>query len=150
MYTNKTLTTDLQILKTKNMKFLSNYPAEVLLLIFLIITFIQSGIDKLLDWNGNISFIKEHFKNSPLKNTVPLLLGIILIVEIIAGVLMSIGVYELYTSEAKEIALLGVELSAIALIFLLIGQRLAKDYAGAMSLGVYFIITVGGVFLLNS
>jgi hypothetical protein len=45
---------------------------------------------------------------------------------------------------------LGVELSAIALIFLLIGQRLAKDYAGAMSLGVYFIITVGGVFLLNS
>ena len=132
------------------MKFLSNYPAEVLLLIFLIITFIQSGIDKLLDWNGNISFIKEHFKSSPLKNTVPLLLGIILIVEIIAGVLMSIGVYELYTSEAKEIALLGVELSAIALIFLLIGQRLAKDYAGAMSLGVYFIITVGGVFLLNS
>ena len=132
------------------MKFLSNYPAEVLILIFLIITFIQSGIDKLLDWNGNISFIKEHFKNSPLKNTVPLLLGIILIVEIIAGVLMSIGVYELYTSEAKEIALLGVELSAIALIFLLIGQRLAKDYAGAMSLGVYFIITVGGVFLLNS
>ena len=132
------------------MKFLSNYPAEVLLLIFLIITFIQSGIDKLLDWNGNISFIKEHFKNSPLKNTVPLLLGIILIVEIIAGVLMSIGVYELYTSEAKEIALLGVELSAIALIFLLIGQRLAKDYAGAMSLGVYFILTVGGVFLLNN
>ena len=132
------------------MKFLSNYPAEVLLLIFLIITFIQSGIDKLLDWKGNVSFIKEHFKNSPLKNTVPLLLGIILIVEIIAGVLMSIGVYELYTSEAKEIALLGVELSAIALIFLLIGQRLAKDYAGAMSLGVYFIIKVGGVFLLNS
>jgi putative oxidoreductase len=132
------------------MKFLSNYPAEVLLLIFLIITFIQSGIDKLLDWNGNISFIKEHFKNSPLKNTVPLLLGIVLIVEIVAGVLMSIGVYELYTSEAKEIALLGVELSAIALIFLLIGQRLAKDYAGAMSLGVYFIITVGGVFLLNN
>ena len=132
------------------MKFLSNYPAEVLLLIFLIITFIQSGIDKLLDWKGNVSFIKEHFKNSPLKNAVPLLLGIILIVEIVAGILMSIGVYELYTSEAKEIALLGVELSAIALIFLLIGQRLAKDYAGAMSLGVYFIITVGGVFLLNS
>ena len=132
------------------MKFLSNHPAEVLLLIFLIVTFIQSGIDKLLDWNGNVSFIKEHFKNSPLKSTVPLLLGIVLIIEIIAGILMSIGVYELYTSESKEIALLGVELSAIALIFLLIGQCLAKDYAGAMSLGVYFIITIGGVFLLNS
>jgi putative oxidoreductase len=132
------------------MNFLSNYPAVVLILLFLIVTFIQSGIDKLLDWNGNVSFIKEHFKNSPLKNTVPLLLAIILIAEILAGTLMIVGVYQLYTSEAKEIALLGIELSAITLILLLVGQRLAKDYAGAMSLAVYFIITVVGVFLLNS
>ena len=131
------------------MNFLSNYPAVVLILLFLIITFIQSGIDKLLDWNGNVSFIKEHFKNSPLKNTVPLLLAIILIAEILAGILMIVGVYQLYTSEAKEIALLGIELSAITLILLLVGQRLAKDYAGAMSLAVYFIITVLGVYLLN-
>jgi uncharacterized membrane protein YphA (DoxX/SURF4 family) len=132
------------------MNLLSNYPAVVLILLFLIVTFIQSGIDKLLDWNGNVSFIKGHFKNSPLKNTVPLLLTIILITEILAGILMVIGIYQLYTSEAKEIALLGIELSAISLILLLVGQRLAKDYAGAMSLAVYFIITVIGVFLLNS
>lgn len=132
------------------MNFLSNYPAEVLILLFLIVTFLQSGLDKLLDWKGNVSFIKDHFKNSPLKNSVPLLLAIILIIEIVAGVLMSVGVFQLYTSESNEIALLGIELSAITLIFLLIGQRLAKDYAGAMSLAVYFIITVFGVFLLNS
>jgi putative oxidoreductase len=132
------------------MNLLSNYPAVVLILLFLIVTFIQSGIDKLLDWNGNVSFIKGHFKNSPLKNTVPLLLTIILITEILAGILMVIGIYQLYTSEAKEIALLGIELSAITLILLLVGQRLAKDYAGAMSLAVYFIITIIGVFLLNS
>ena len=132
------------------MNFLSNYPVEVLILIFLTITFVQSGIDKLIDWKGNLSFIKGHFKNSPLKNSVPLLLGVILVIEIIAGLLMAVGVYQLYTSEAKEIAILGVELSAITLIFLLIGQRLAKDYAGAMTLAVYFIITLLGVFLLNS
>lgn len=132
------------------MNFLSNHPTEVLILLFLIITFIQSGIDKITDWNGNVNFIKEHFKNSPLKNSVSFLLIIILIIELIAGVLMLIGVYQLYTSELKEIALLGVELSAITLLFLLIGQRLAKDYAGAMSLAVYFIITLLGVYLLNS
>jgi putative oxidoreductase len=132
------------------MNFLSNYPVEVLILIFLTITFVQSGIDKLIDWKGNLSFIKGHFKNSPLKNSVPLLLGVILVIEIIAGLLIAIGVYQLYTSEAKEIAILGIELSAITLIFLLIGQRLAKDYAGAMTLAVYFIITLLGVFLLNS
>ncbi|EAR13625.1 hypothetical protein PI23P_03987 [Polaribacter irgensii 23-P] len=132
------------------MNILSKYPAEVLILFFLIVTFIQSGIDKLIDWKGNVSFITSHFKNSPLKNSVPALLGIILVVELAAGILMIIGVFQLYTSEAKEIALLGTELSAIALIFLLIGQRLAKDYAGAMSLAIYFIITVLGTFLLNS
>jgi uncharacterized membrane protein YphA (DoxX/SURF4 family) len=132
------------------MKLLSNHPTEVLILLFLIVTFIQSGIDKILDWKGNLNFIKDHFKNTPFKNSVPLLLSIILIIEIIAGILMLIGVYQIYTSETKEIALLGVTLSAITLIFLLIGQRLAKDYAGAMSLAVYFIITLLGVYLLNS
>jgi len=132
------------------MNLLSKYPTEVLVLLFLTVTFLQSGIDKLLDWKGNVAFIKDHFKNSPLKNTVPLLLAIILVLEIVAGFCMLFGIYELYTSGAKEIALLGTELCAVTLIFLLIGQRLAKDYAGAMSLAVYFIITLWGVFLLNN
>ena len=66
------------------MNIFSNHPTEVLILLFLIVTFLQSGVDKLLDWNGNLSFIKSHFKNSPLKNSVPILLGIILITEILA------------------------------------------------------------------
>ena len=132
------------------MKLFSNYPTEVFILLFLIITYMISGYEKISDWNGNVNFIKNHFQNSPFKNNVPFLLAILLIVEIIASVLMSIGVYQIYTSEAKEIALLGIELSAVTLIFLLIGQRLAKDYAGAMSLAVYFIITVWGVYLLNN
>ncbi len=132
------------------MNLLSNHPAEILILLFLIITFLQSGIDKLTDWKGNVSFVKEHFKNSPLKSRVPLLLGTILVLEILAGILMSIGVYQLATIGATKIALLGVEICGITLLFLLIGQRLAKDYAGAMSLAVYFILTVFGVFLLHS
>jgi len=132
------------------MKILSNQPTEILILLFLIVTFMQSGIDKISDWKGNIEFIKSHFKNSPLKNNVPLLLAIILTIEIAAGIFMIIGTYQIYSSGLKEIALIGVELSAIALIFLLIGQRLAKDYAGAMTLAVYFIITLFGVFLLHS
>ena len=130
------------------MNIFSNHPAEVLILFFLIVTFLQSGIDKLIDWKGNLSFIKSHFKNSPLKNSVPLLLGIILIMEILASLLMIIGVYQLYTSELKEMAILGVIISSLSLIFLLIGQRLAKDYAGAMTLAVYFIITIIGLILL--
>ena len=43
----------------------------------------------------------------------------------------------------------GRALSAVSLLFLLIGQRLAKDYAGAMTLAVYFIICLFGLYLLN-
>ena len=131
------------------MNIFNNHSAEILILVFLIVTFLQSGIDKITDWKGNLGFIKGHFANSPLKNMVPLLLGTILIIEVVAGILMVVGVYQLATSGMKEIALLGTELSAITLIFLLIGQRLAKDYAGAMTIAVYFIITAFGVYLLQ-
>ena len=77
----------------------------------------QSGIDKITDWKGNIGFIKSHFKNSPLRNNVPLLLAIILTIEIAAGIFMMIGIYQIYASGLKEFALIGVELSAVALIF---------------------------------
>ena len=77
-------------------------------------------------------------------------MGIILVTEIAASILMTVGVYQLYTSELKEMAILGIELSAISLIFLLIGQRLAKDYAGAMTLAVYFIVSIMGLYLLTN
>ena len=131
------------------MELLKNHPTEILILLFLIVTFLQSGIDKITDWKGNLSFIKGHLSNSPLKNTVPLLLGIILIVEILASVFMIFGIYQLAVDGIKTYALLGAELCALTLIFLLIGQRLAKDYAGAMTLAVYFATTIFGVYLLS-
>ncbi|MFY0628885.1 MAG: DoxX family protein [Flavobacteriaceae bacterium] len=130
------------------MDIITKYPAELLILLFLIVTFLQSGIDKITDWNGNVDFIKGHFKNSPLKNAVPFLLGVVLLLEIIASLSMIYGIYEILSSGTSFYALIGVELSALTLIFLLIGQRLAKDYAGAMSLAVYFIVTILGLFAL--
>ena len=132
------------------MELIQKHATEILLLLFLIVTFLQSGIDKVTDWGGNLSFIKDHFKNSPLKNMVSPLLAVILILELMAGALMFVGVFQLATTGQTNLALLGVELSALSLIFLLVGQRLAKDYAGAMTLAVYFMIAIFGVFLLNN
>lgn len=131
------------------MELIQKHITEILALLFLIVTFLQSGIDKVTDWNGNLSFIKEHFNNSPLKNMVPLLLAVILVLELLAGALMFVGIFHLATTGNHEMALIGAELSAVTLIFLLIGQRLAKDYAGAMTLAVYFVISIFTVFLLN-
>ena len=131
------------------MELIQKHITEILALLFLIVTFLQSGVDKVTDWKGNLSFIKEHFKNSPLKNSVPLLLAVILVFELLAGAIMFVGIFHLATTGNSEMALIGTVLSAITLICLLIGQRLAKDYAGAMTLAVYFIITIFTMYLLN-
>ena len=131
------------------MNNLGTYAAEILLLLFLIITFLQSGIDKLADWGGNLSWLKGHFKDTPMKNMVPLMLGMVLLVEIAAGILCIVGVYQLIAETERFFAFWGAILSCISLLMLLFGQRMAKDYAGAMTIAVYFIPAVFLVFLLQ-
>ena len=66
----------------------------LLLLAFLAITFLQSGYDKITDWNGNVSWLKGHFSQTFLKNQVPAALLTILALEIVAGVLSIMGIAE--------------------------------------------------------
>lgn len=126
-----------------------NNAAEILLLTFMVITFLQSGIDKIVDWQGNLGWLNGHFEKTPLKNSVPLLLGIVLLVEVAAGLLCGIGVVQMLFSGKTEIALYGAIFSCIALLMLLFGQRIAKDYAGAMTIAVYFVPAVFLVYLLQ-
>lgn len=131
------------------MRKLLEYPTEIILLLFVIITFLQSGLDKVFDWNGNLSWLKGHFKASLFKNMVPLLLVTITLVEVVAGVLCAIGVVQLLTAGSKMMALYGAITSCIALLMLLFGQRVAKDYAGAQTIVIYFVPAVFLVFLLQ-
>lgn len=132
------------------MNIVLNNATEILLLLFLIITFLQSGFDKITDWNGNISWLKEHFSKTPFKNVVPLLVGIILVTEVVAGLLCVVGVYQILSSGETSTALYGAILSSITLLMLLFGQRIAKDYEGAKTIAVYFIPTILLVFLLQA
>lgn len=121
---------------------------ELLLLLFLAITFLQSGVDKITDWGGNVSWLKEHFSKTFMKNMVPLNLGIVLIIEVIAGILCVIGMFQLFTSGEKTMALYGAILSCITLLMLLFGQRVAKDYDGARTIVIYLMPAIFAVFLL--
>lgn len=131
------------------MKELLNNATEILLLLFLIITFVQSGIDKVIDWQGNLSWLKGHFAKSPLKNSVPFLLSTVLLIEIAAGVLCAVGLFFIVVKQDSFIALLGAILSCVALLMLLFGQRIAKDYEGAKTIAIYFIPAIFLVFLLQ-
>lgn len=122
---------------------------QLLISVFLAILFLQSGIDKLVDWKGNLNWLKEHFATSPLGNRVPLMLGVVTILEVSAGLLSAIGFVTLILWEMKFWAFLGVLLSAVNLVLLFFGQRMAKDYAGAAVLVNYFILTIIGLFFLS-
>lgn len=131
-----------------HLHFYENAP-ETVLLVFLIITFLQSGIDKVKDWGGNLSWLKGHFAESPLKNHVPLLLGIVTVIEIAAGILCLIGIVHLLLYDNKLFAFYGSLTSCLALLMLFFGQRIAKDYEGAKTIAIYLVPAVFLLFLLQ-
>ena len=126
-----------------------NNTASILVLVFLAVTFIQSAYDKVFEWKGNVEWLKGHFVNTILENNVPLALGIILILELAAGILSLVGCTELFINGGRTFGFYGAVISCITLIFLLLGQRLAKDYDGARTIVIYFIPAVLVVFWLN-
>lgn len=121
---------------------------QLLPVLFLSILFIQSGLDKVFDRDNNLTWLKGHFSNSLFKNSVPFLLITITIIEVIAGFLCLIGSLTLVFTKNPSIAIVGVVLSALALLMLFFGQRLAKDYAGAQSLVSYFILSLLALLFL--
>jgi hypothetical protein len=117
---------------------------------FLAILFLQSGIDKIIDRRGNLGWLNEHFAKTPLANMVPMLLTVITILEMAAGALSAIGCAMIIFVRDSTVAFYGAVLSAIALISLFFGQRMAKDYAGAAVLVPYFLLALAGIYLLAS
>ncbi|MES2486158.1 MAG: DoxX family protein [Bacteroidota bacterium] len=99
----------------------------------------QSGYDKIMDWKGNIAWLKGHFANTPIKNMVPQSLMLILMLEVLSGAFSIIGIIKMVVDEGTGFAFFAAILSAVTLLFLLLGQRMAKDYDGARTIVIYFI-----------
>jgi diacylglycerol kinase len=115
---------------------------------FLAILFLQSGIDKVIDRRGNLEWLEGHFAKSPLAGVVAVLLTAITILEVAAGALSAIGCIILIVSRETTVAFYGAVSSAVVLIALFFGQRMAKDYAGAAVLVPYFLLTLVTIYLL--
>jgi hypothetical protein len=103
------------------------------------ILFLQSGIDKITDRKGNLEWLKGHFARSPFKNIVPLLLTVLTIQEVLTGLFCLAGIPLLFISCGSHIPVIGLTLGLTSFVSLFLGQRLAKDYAGAAGLVPYMI-----------
>ncbi|MFZ9002828.1 MAG: DoxX family protein [Robiginitalea sp.] len=131
------------------MEVLTERAAEIVLISFLAITFGQSSLDKVFDWNGNLDWLKSHFDDSPLKAIVPALFFILAITELSAAVLSVLGLVQVVRGAGNDLAFWGAAVSCLALLMLLFGQRIAKDYDGARTIAIYFIPAVFLLFLLQ-
>jgi len=124
------------------------YLLQILVSAFLAILFLQSGIDKIVDRQGNLQWLSGHFAQSPLARFVPLLFTILTIIEVVAGILSGIGFLALLFSHNPTIAFYGAVVSAVAILCLFFGQRMAKEYSGAAILVPYFLLTLVAIYLL--
>ena len=113
------------------------------------ILFIQSGLDKLFDWKGNLEWLSGHFSKTFLGKMVPLLLGTITVMEAATGFLSVAGIIYYLISGSMVLIFFASVLGAASIIALFFGQRIAKDYAGAAVLIPYFILMIILMHLTN-
>ncbi|HEU0275548.1 MAG TPA: hypothetical protein VFQ83_13570 [Candidatus Udaeobacter sp.] len=124
------------------------YLAQIFGSAFLAILFIQSGIDKVVEYQANLEWLKGHFAKSHLAGVVPVLLAALTILEVAAGVLSGIGCVMVMFSRETAVAFYGAVISAVAIVALFFGQRMAKEYAGSAVLVPYFLLALITIFLL--
>lgn len=116
--------------------------SQILVSIYFSIVFYQSSIDKIIDKENNITFFNEHFKNTFIKNFIPMLLTSLGLFEFFVASLNTFGIFYSLIHSDLTFIFYGLLSCSVVLLMLLFGQRLAKDYVGAADITIYFILCI--------
>jgi uncharacterized membrane protein YphA (DoxX/SURF4 family) len=120
---------------------------QVLPVAYLAITFLQSGLDKVFDWKGNLGWLTQLFSKVPvLRGLVKPMLLTLTVLEVATGALCAVGVLLLVATGNPRVACVGSMLAGATFLSLLFGQRIAKDYAGAAGIAPYFLVSLAAVY----
>ena len=122
---------------------------KLLISAYISILFLQSSLDKISDWKGNLDWLTGYFAKTFLKGQVPMLLVTVTIIEFAAGACSFLGFWEILISRTANLCLLGAELAAMNMVMLFFGQRIAKDYNSAAAITPYFILLILAIGLLS-
>jgi len=128
---------------------IGNLPA-VFCALLVAILFIQSGLDKVFDWKGNLDWLTGHFSKTFLAPMVPMMLGTITVMEIATGFLSLAGIIYFFAAGSLSLIFYASVLGAASLTALFFGQRIAKDYAGAAVLIPYFLLLIVMMYLTKA
>jgi hypothetical protein len=117
--------------------------------LLLSILFIQSGLDKVFDWKGNVEWLTGHFSKTPLGRMVPLLLATLTVMELATGLISAVGIVYFLAAGSLTVVFAASVVGAAAFTALFFGQRVAKDYPGAAVIVPYFILTLLLMYVTN-
>ena len=117
--------------------------------LFVAVLFLQSGLDKVFDWKGNLSWLTGHFSKTILAKMVPIMLATITVMELASGVTAAAGILYFVTVGSLMLVFASAVLGAGSLTALFFGQRIAKDYPGAAVLVPYFLLLIVMMYLSN-
>ena len=113
------------------------------------ILFIQSGLDKVFDWKGNVGWLTGHFSKTFLAPTVPMMLATITVMELATGFLAAAGIIYFLTGGSLRVIFYASLVGTASITALFFGQRVAKDYPGAAVLVPSFILMILLMYLTN-
>ena len=118
--------------------------------LFVAVLFIQSGLDKVFDWKGNLGWLTGHFGKTFMAGMVPVLLGTITVTELATGFLSAAGIIYFFATGSTAAIFYASVIGAGSITALFFGQRVAKDYPGAAVLVPYFILMLVLMYLASS
>ena len=121
--------------------------AFLLILCFFTIVFLQSGLDKVFDKKGNLDYLYSLLGSVFSKSIIRFAFYNVTLLELISGLLCAAGLFDYFLSASSLFGLIGLIVGSFALLILLFGQRVSKNYDGAKTIAVYFILATAGVLL---
>ena len=113
------------------------------------ILFVQSGLDKVFDWKGNLGWLNGHFSKTFIAGMVPVMLATITAMELATGFLSLAGIIYFFAAGSLGLIFCAAAAGAASITALFFGQRVAKDYPGAAVLVPYFILLLLLMWLTN-
>ena len=111
----------------------------------LFVLFFQSSIDKIINWKDNYTWLQDYFSKTFLNRFTKFNLLVITILELTSALMciccfLGVIFYISFIHNYPGILVLTNILCSITLLFLFTGQRIAKDYLGAVRIIPYFIL----------
>ena len=119
----------------------------LLVLVFFSIVYIQSGLDKVIDYSGHIRFLYSLLGNVFSKPLIKIALISVTILEVASGILCVVGIFDVIFNSSYLTCQLGLVIGSLALLILLFGQRVSKNYEGAKTIAIYFTLSILGILL---